>query len=231
MKKFYREVLPRGTGDSFSIFLDEHPLKTPRKKPFVLPNAEIAAAIAEEWRSDSDEISPSEMVLTKLANSALDSVAEHREITIDEISGFAETDLVCYRSGGGLELRDQQDREWGALLDWMSRELDISLSSTDSILPLAQNRRDLNKVRCVVASFDDYSLAGLHMLTLACGSVVIGLAAAFEEVDERRAWELSLLEESYQIDNWGEDPEATKRREGLRLDIAAATRFLALLRN
>ena len=119
MKKFYKEVLPRDTGDGFSIFLDEHLLKTPGKKPFVLPNAEIAAAIAEEWRSDSDEISPSEMVLTKLANSAVDSVAEHREITIDEISRFAETDLVCYRSGEPLELRDQQDREWGALLDWM----------------------------------------------------------------------------------------------------------------
>ena len=103
MKKFYREVLPRGTGDSFSIFLDEHPLKTPRKKPFVLPNAKIAAAIAEEWRSDSDEISPSEMVLTKLANSALDSVAEHREITIDEISGFTERILsVTGRGASGI---------------------------------------------------------------------------------------------------------------------------------
>ena len=231
MKKFYKEVLLRDTGDGFLIFLDEHPLKTPGKKPFVVPNAEIAAAIAEEWRPDSDEISPSEMVLTKLASSAVDSVAKHREITVDEISRFAETDLVCYRSAEPLELLDQQDREWGALLDWMSRELDICLNSTDSILPLAQNQGDLDKVRRVVASFDDYSLAGLHMLTYTCGSVVLGLAVAFEEVDERRAWELSLLEESCQIDNWGADPEATKRREGLRLDIAAAARFLALLRN
>ena len=231
MKKFYKEVLLRDTGDGFLIFLDEHLLKTPGKQPFVLPNAEIAAAIAEEWRSDSDEISPSEMVLTKLASSAVDSVAKHREITIDEISRFAETDLVCYRSAEPPELFDQQDREWGVLLQWMSRELDISLNSTDSILPLAQNQGDLDKVRRVVASFDDYSLAGLHMLTYACGSVVLGLAVAFEEVNEIRAWELSLLEESCQIDDWGEDPEATKRREGLRLDIAAAARFLALLRN
>lgn len=229
MKKFYKVVTPRHTGDGFSIFLDDHPLKTPSKKPFVLPNAEIAAAIAEEWRSECDEMSPSEMVLTRLANSAVDSLPEHRETTINEISRFAETDLVCYRSGEPLELRDQQDREWGALLDWMKRELDISLNSTDSILPFAQNRGELAKVRRVVASFDDYSLAGLHMLTHACGSVVIGLAAAFEEVDERRAWELALLEESFQIDNWGEDPEVTKRREKLRLDIAAAARFLALL--
>ena len=149
---------------------------------------------------------------------------------IDDIAGFAATDLVCYRSSEPPELRDRQDEDWGEILAWLKRSREIDLKSTESVLPLDQDRKDLETVRHVVASFDDFSLAGLHMVTSACGSVVLGLATADGEINGDRAWELSLLEETYQINEWGEDPEATKRRANLRADIGAAARFLSLLR-
>ena len=65
-------------------------------------------------------------------------------------------------------------------------------------------------------------------MTVSCGSVVIGLAALAGRIDGTAAWELSLIDETYQIDEWGEDPEATKRRKGLLEDINAATAFLRL---
>ena len=93
---------------------------------------------------------------------------------------------------------------------WLAKAIqEIDLKSTESVLPLDQDRKDLETVRHVVASFDDFSLAGLHMVTSACGSVALGLATADGEINGDRAWELSLLEETYQINEWGEDPEAT----------------------
>ena len=65
------------------------------------------------------------------------------------------------------------------------------------------------------------------------------------ELDDRPALELDLgergehaldidcaaaqLDELYQIERWGEDPIAAKRHAGIKDDIGAGARFLALL--
>ena len=43
------------------------------------------------------------------------------------------------------------------------------------------------------------------------------------------AFAAAQLDELYQIERWGEDPIATQRHEGIRHDIEAGARFLALL--
>ena len=76
--------------------------------------------------------------------------------------------------------------------------------------------------------FEDFPLTGLHAAAAACGSLVIALALARGRLDSDAAWSLSQLDETYQIDKWGEDPEAVDRRARLRADIDAASRFMDL---
>lgn len=230
MKKFYKEVTVREESGGYTVCLDERPVKTPAKNALLMPTPALAEAVADEWRTDAEEIDPAAMILTRLANSAVDRVSAHRESVIDEIAGFAETDLVCYRASAPPGLKDRQDREWRPLLDWLKKDRGIDLQVTDSVLPITQNQGDLDVLRNAVASYDDYALSALHMVTSACGSVVLGLATADGKIDGETAWALSLLEETFQINEWGEDPEATKRRENLRTDITAAAGFLSLLR-
>ena len=59
---------------------------------------------------------------------------------------------------------------------------------------------------------------------------MIGLALVEGRISAEEAFALSQLDESFQIEQWGEDAEAMRRRDGLRTDIDAAARFLALLR-
>jgi chaperone required for assembly of F1-ATPase len=77
---------------------------------------------------------------------------------------------------------------------------------------------------------DDMTLTGLHHATAACGSLVIGLALAEGHIDAARALELSLVDETFQIERWGEDGLQARRRENLRQDIASAARFMELCR-
>lgn len=231
MKKFYKEVTVREEQGGYAVCLDDRPVKTPAKNALALPNASLAEAVADEWRIDTDEIDPSLMTMTRLANSAVDRVSVHREAVIDEIAGFAETDLVCYRISEPPELKDLQDRRWTPLLEWLKEVRGIELKATESVLPITQEQTDLTALRDAVASYDDYVLSALHMVTSACGSVVLGMATADGKIDGETAWELSLLEETFQINEWGEDPEATKRRENLRADITSAAGFLDLLRS
>jgi chaperone required for assembly of F1-ATPase len=74
-------------------------------------------------------------------------------------------------------------------------------------------------------------LAGLAFAVQTSGSLVIGLAMAEERLDAGQAFDLAELDESYQIEQWGEDAEATLRRATRRHDLRQASAYMALVRN
>ena len=228
MKRFYKSVGIAEEQSGFSVRLDNRPVKTPAKKPLLLPNRPLAEAVAREWDEQPEDIDAYKMRLTRLANSAIDRVTVHRDAVVGEVAGFADTDLVCYRAADPIPLAERQEAGWGPLVSWVAERHDIALNITTGLLPVAQSKNSLEAVEKVVKSFDAFSLAGLHLVTSACGSVVLGLAVADGRIDGPAAWELSLIDETFQIENWGEDPETTKRRNGLLDDITAAAEHLRL---
>lgn len=228
MKRFYKSAGVSRTDDGFAVELDGRPVKTPAKNVLVLPGRPLADAIAAEWEEQGEDIDAHAMRLTRLANSTIDRVVEHRAAVISEIAGYANTDLVCYRAAEPEALAQQQKSGWDPLVAWLQDHYGIALLTTTSLLPIEQKRSSIDAVESAVAESDPFTLAGLHLVTVSCGSVVIGLAALAGRIDGTAAWELSLIDETYQIDEWGEDPEATKRRKGLLEDINAATAFLRL---
>ena len=154
MKKFQEHVATREEADGFSICSTEA-LQKHLLHALSLPNMALAEAVADEWRTDVDEIDPSGMILTRLANSAVDSVSVHHGAVIDEIASFGETDLLCYRAAEPVELREQQEQRWAPLLAWLFQSKGVALRATDNVLPLSQEQSDLDAVREIVSSFDD----------------------------------------------------------------------------
>lgn len=230
MKRFYKTVDVVSEPDALAIHLDGRPVRTPAKHALTLPTRALADAVAGEWRDQPDQIDTASMPLTRLANTAIDRVVLHRNSVIAEIAGYGETDLVCYRTDDAGELRRRQDAGWGPLVDWLKGDHDIALSVTTGLLPLPQSEGALRNLKQHIETYNEFVLSGLHMVTAACGSVAIGLAVAEGRLDGVAAWELSLIDETWQIEQWGEDEEATKRRETLRTDIGAAATFLTLCR-
>ena len=57
--------------------------------------------------------------------------------------------------------------------------------------------------------------------------MVLALAVAEGRIGPEEAAAASLLDETYQAENWGEDPETTARWQAIRAEIAAAAKFLA----
>tara|TARA_R110000868_G_scaffold29889_2_gene110961 strand:+ start:1173 stop:1874 length:702 start_codon:yes stop_codon:yes gene_type:complete len=228
VKRFYKTAGVSATEGGYAVELDGRPVKTPAKKFLVVPGQALAAAIAAEWDAQGDDIDAHSMRLTRLANSVIDRVVEHRDSVIDEIAGYAETDLVCYRATEPAELARRQEEGWAPLVSWIRERHNVDFEVTTSLLPVAQGKNCIETIRSAVADFDVFALAGLHLVTVCSGSVVIGLAVAAARIDGPAAWELSLIDETYQIEEWGEDPEATKRRAGLLDDIVAGAAFLQL---
>ncbi len=80
-----------------------------------------------------------------------------------------------------------------------------------------------------VAAHDSMTLAALHLACAACGSAVVALALAERRLDAEGAFAAAELDQTFEIEYWGEDAEQTRRRADLRSEIAAAARFLDLL--
>ncbi len=229
MKRLYEHVAVEAIGAGWGVSLDGRAVTTPARARLLLPTPALAEALAQEWRGQGDEVRPESKPLTRLAASAIDLVAERREAVIDEIAAFGASDMLCYRADGDDELAGRQAAAWQPLLDWAAEALGARLGVTGGVLPLAQDAAALAALQRQVAGAGDFALAALHALATASGSLVVALALWRGEIDARTAVVLSQLDEDYQIERWGETPEAAAGRRATRLQIEQAAVFLALL--
>jgi chaperone required for assembly of F1-ATPase len=229
MKRVYTNVATRPHDGGWGVALDGRPMRTPGKNPLVLPGEALAAAIAAEWEAQREEIRPATMPLFRLAATAIDRTARERDLVVDVTANYANTDLVCYRAERPPSLAARQHAVWQPLIDWASLRYDAALAVTSGIVPARQPPATLGAFGAIVAAQDEFRLTALHTLTASCGSLVIALALLEGRLDADSAFAASQLDETFQIEAWGEDSEAAARRRNIAADIAAAARFLKLL--
>ena len=230
MRRFYKDAAHQQTPDGFEVRLDGKPIRTPGKALLSLPSAALAAAIAEEWREQGDSLSPATLPLTRLAGTAIDLIAPRREAAIGDIAKYAGTDLVCYRAEHPPELAARQHRAWQPLIDWASTRYDAPLKLAFGVVPVAQSPATLLAFRAAIAAMDSMRLAGLGLATEAAGSIVVALALLEGRIPPEEAFACAELEQSFEIERWGEDHEQTIRRAGVREDLTLAARFAALMK-
>ena len=96
-------------------------------------------------------------------------------------------------------------------------------------MAIPQSDHALAVLSRAVAAQDDLRLTALSVITGAAGSLAIGLAVVEGRITPETATETAQLDELFQAERWGIDPEAVKRRAGQKADIVAARRFLDLL--
>jgi chaperone required for assembly of F1-ATPase len=228
-KRFYREVTLGKQDDGYSILLDGKPVKTPLGRTLVLPQRTVADAIAEEWRAQGENIRPATMLLTKLANTALDCVAEDPREAANQILAFAKSDLVCYRAESPAELVARQRETWDSLLDWLTATHDSNLKTGTGIAFIEQPEDAIQALERVIASRNAFELAGLQNATALLGSAVIALALADERLEPEAAFAAAQLDAIFQAERWGRDSEAESVSANTLSELVETVRFLRLL--
>jgi chaperone required for assembly of F1-ATPase len=231
MKRFYKETSVAPGDDGWRVLLDGKPMRTPAKVVLVVPTRALAEAIAAEWRGipEKDELNVSHLPLTRLAATGLDRVMMQRQRVIDDTSKYAASDLLCYRASDPSSLVERQQRSWQPLLDWAAERYGARLVAVEGTTFVTQPAEAVARLGEAVAAHGDLALSALYNLTHVCGSLVIALAVAEGRLPAEDAFAAAQLDELFQIERWGEDPIATRRHEGIRRDIDAGARFLALL--
>lgn len=227
-KRFWKEATVEEVEGGWTVRLDARPVKTPAKAPLVLPTRALAEAVADEWEAQQGEVRPDTMPFTRAANSAIDKVAPQRAEVVAIIAAYGDSDLLCYRATGPQELCDRQARAWDPLLDWASDALGARLVATAGVMHIAQDQAALDRLTARVAAMTPFQVAAFHDLVALSGSLVLALAVVDGRIDPQSAWELSRLDETWQIEQWGEDEEAAAAAEVRRAAFHQAARFFGL---
>ncbi|QGP79888.1 ATP12 family chaperone protein [Sphingobium sp. CAP-1] len=230
MKRFYTDVTIVETPDGFAIRLDGRPVRTPARAPLALPTLPLAEAIAAEWRAQGETVDPASMPMTGLANAAIDHVAPGRADFAAGVARYAQSDLLCYRADGPDTLVARQAAAWEPLLDWARGRYDIGFAVTQGIIPVPQPDETLARLAAAVVALDPFTLTGLSTLVTLSGSLVCGLALVEGGQDRDAIWQAAEIDEAWQVEQWGEDAEASARAAKRTADFAMAATFCALSR-
>ncbi|MSP05757.1 MAG: chaperone, ATP12 [Acetobacteraceae bacterium] len=234
MKRFWETASHVATASGFAILLDNRPMRLPGGASLTIAAAPLAIAIAAEWQAaggaKGGEMSFADTPLTRLAGTAQERIAAHRETNIDAIAVYAETDLLCYHAHAPEPLVRRQALEWQPWLDWVALTYDAPLKVTSGIGHITQNPQALQALRTAVAAENTLVLAGLGVLVPLLGSLVLGLAVTERQLDADTAHRLGCLDELFQEEFWGTDTEALIRRQSVAADVTMAARFIALSR-
>lgn len=227
-KRFWKEanVVPAEGG--FTVQLDGRAVKTPATAPLIMPTRAMADAAAKEWNAQEGHIDPRTMPVTRSANAAIDKVIPQQTEVVDLIAAYGESDLLCYRAETPAELVTRQSEGWDPLLAWADAALGAPLLVTAGIIHQEQPAQSVARLHALVHDQTPFALAALHDLVALSGSLVIGLAALHGHAGAEALWQISRIDETWQIEQWGPDEEAAALTETKRQDFLHAMRFFAL---
>ncbi len=234
-RRFYSKVSVGASDGGFAVLLDGREAKTPAKAPLVLPTRAAAEAVAAEWDAQKDHVNLANMPLTRIVNAAIDGVAGHMEALVDEITKYADTDLVCYRADAPASLEQAQAEAWDPILTFAASQLGAHFICAEGIGYVAQPAAAKAAVRAKVDAVSHrgaaapFALASLSVMTSITGSVLIALTLADGVISLDEAWRAAHVDEDFQIRHWGEDHEAMARRARAFAEMEAAERLWRLV--
>ena len=224
-KRFWKAAQAEACEGGFTVKLDGRPVRTPAKAALVLPTQAMADAIAAEWDAQEEVVDPRTMPVTRGANAAIDKVRIQRDEVIALLAEYGDSDLLCYRAAGPEALIIRLAKAWDPMLDWAADKLGARLFVGEGVMHVTQKRDALDKLTAEVAAFDDFALAGVHDLISLSGSLILALAVSKDAIPVQEAWQLSRLDEHWQIEQWGEDEEAAAAEAAKKAAFFDAARF------
>jgi chaperone required for assembly of F1-ATPase len=226
-KRFYSAVSVGERDGGFAVLLDGKPVKTPGRVTLVLPKRGVAQLIADEFSAQDNEIDPVAMPVMRIANSAVDGVANDTASVAEDIVKFAGTDLLFYRAASPKALVERQAAAWDPVLDWVRRDIGARFFLAEGVMHVAQPQESIEAIRRHMdARRDPMRLSAMHVMTTLTGSALLALAVEAGAIDAEAAWSAAHVDEDWNIDQWGADADAEHRRAYRKADMMAAARLL-----
>lgn len=230
-RRFWADATVEAEKGGFGVRLDGKPVRTPSKAPLTLPTQALAEALAAEFAAQGEQIDPRTMPMTRTANSAIDKVTPQRAEVVAHLAGYGGTDLLCYRAEAPDDLVARQAAAWDPWLDWLDSAHGARLTTARGVMPVDQDPATLAKLGAEVEKLTVFELASFHDLVALPGSLVLALAVTSGGADPAELWELSRVDERWQIEQWGQDDEAERVNALKKKAFLESAQFFGLVRD
>jgi len=194
-----------------TVCLDGKPIRTLGRRALAAPVAELAHALADEWAAQGEFIEPGKMPLTRLANTIIDGVGAAQDAVAAEIRKYLASDLVFYRAESPAPLRARQAQHWDPLLSWARQALGADFRLATGVVPIEQPAAALERANAALP-LDPWRLGALHAVTTLTGSALVALALMHGVITPEAAWQAAHVDEDWNMEQWGSDEIALKRR-------------------
>lgn len=205
------------------------PMTSPMGAPLLAPTKELAEAIVAEWADIKGPVHRSKIPYTQYLNTAIDHVGTAPEAAVAGFLSHAESDTLCFRVEEPKDLNERQAKEWDPLLDWLEGLAGFRPFVFTGLTGMKQDQDVIKALRQIAQGYDHLHLLALSQAAGLLGSATLALAVLRGRLDMQKALRLSMLEELFQSEQWGEPEEMRVRREDLQLELTQLAQFIALL--
>ena len=159
MKKFWEKVsIKKISSDSFCIMLDDRILKTPLKRELILPNLNLAQEIVKEWDQDLKNINTESMIFYGLITTSLDKIIDNKNLYINDILDYIDTDLICYRAEHPKELVELQKNKWDPIILIIEKYISTKVQVFEGVLPKKQHATVHDRLNNLINQFDVFEI-------------------------------------------------------------------------
>jgi len=222
IRRFYSDVGITAVDSGFQITLDKHPIKSAGQQILQLPNEKMAEQLANEWRQQKEFIDFANMPVMRFASTVHDNIFPRPDDTRAEILKYAHSDLLCYRVAEPDSLVERQASLWDPVLLQFKEELNIDFVTSTGIQYVEQGGESMKRFETLITPLEDYQLGAVHLVTVMTGSAALAIALGNSWLTIEVAWQCAHLDEDFQAEHWGEDEEATLRRQRRHAEFCAA---------
>lgn len=206
------------------------PMHTPAGHEMLVPTKALAEAIAAEWAGIKGPVHRSKIPFTQYVNTAIDHVQPAADAAVGGFLSHAESDTLCFRVEEPKALQERQAAAWDPLLDWLEGLIGFRPFVFTGLTGMKQDQDVIKALRVIGAGYDPMHLLALSQAAGLLGSATLALAVLKGRLAMDEALRLSMLEELFQSEEWGEPEEMRVRREDLRRELDQLAQFIALLR-
>jgi chaperone required for assembly of F1-ATPase len=228
-KRVYKTVSVDEQAGRFRVLLDGKPVQTPLRVLLSTTHRALAEAVGAEWDAQLQSIDPATMPLTRLVSTSLDKVSPERAAMIEQLMNYADEDLLCYRAGFPADLKARQTEVWQPVLDWLEGAFGITLTAAEGIMPHGQTDAAHAGLRRVMAVLDDEHFTALQACASITNSLALSLALTHGHLSAAEIYAAAVLDETYQMEQWGADALALERHRHIEVDLLAIGEYLRLV--
>jgi chaperone required for assembly of F1-ATPase len=226
-QRFYDRAHIREGEGSFAVMLDGRLVKTPAYRALAAPSRDLALALTDEWNAQRNVIDPAQMPLTRLANAAIDGVADQPGAVAAEIEKYLGSDLLFYRAETPAGLTERQARAWDPVIDWAHEAFGARFVLAQGVMPVRQRRGAIAAAARAIPQ-DVWRLAAVATVTSLTGSALLALALLHGRLDADAVWAAAHVDEDWQMAQWGRDEQAIASRAHREAEFKAAASVLRL---